>query len=241
MDENEYIYGINPAFETVLTGRRKIIRGLFNRSGNRNSRLKKLSNLLQGRNIPVEWVEKGRLIDLSRSRENQGVIIQVSSYPYVSFQNLLKKQRLLLLDNVEDPRNTGAILRSAEIFGFHAVLLPNKGTCQVYPSVVKASAGATEHLQIAREASSNSYIDRAIENGFKIVVLDRKGSISIHDWQPAEQDRFVLVLGGEDKSAGQYILNKADVTLSLPQHGKINSLNTSVAAGITMFSLSSGK
>ena len=233
----EYIYGINPCFEVVRAGRRKVYEAYLNQATRNNPRLKKLVTLLERKEIPVNWVEKGRLIDLSKSRENQGAVIKASPYWYVDYEPLYADSRVLLLDNVEDPHNVGGILRSAEIFGFNSVFLPHKGVPEVYPSIVKVSAGASEFMQIARSRSANQYVKRALEEGFTIAALDAKGDTSLDDIEPGSIDKLLLVIGGEDKSVGQFILNEAQIVLRIPQVGRINSLNASVAAGIAMHTM----
>jgi 23S rRNA (guanosine2251-2'-O)-methyltransferase len=233
----EYLFGLNPAFETVRAGRRKVYRAVLSTSSKNNPRLKKLVGMLDTHSIPYSWAEKGRLISLGNSRENQGVVLEVSPYPYVPFADQLEKSTLMLLDNVEDPHNVGAILRSAEVFGYDGVLLANRGVPEVYPSVVKASAGAAEFLNITREMPANNYVRAGIDAGFTVVALDTKGKIDIRELSTISIPRLMLVIGGEDKSVGQYILNKADYVARLDQQGKISSLNSSVAAGVAMFSL----
>jgi len=236
-NKKEFLFGLNPVFEALRSGRRKIYRAVLNASSKNNPRLKKLAGLLDTHKVPYTWEEKGRLISLCNSRENQGAVLEVSPYPYVPFSTQLEKSTLMLLDNVEDPHNVGAILRSAEVFGFDGVLLANRGVPEVYPSVVKASAGATEFLNITREMPANSYVRAAYDAGFTIVALDVKGTVDIRELHAMSIPRLLLVIGGEDKSVGQYILNKADYVARLEQKGKISSLNASVAAGVAMFSL----
>ena len=233
----EYIYGINPAFEVIRGKRRRLYEAFLSRSGKDNPRLKKLVRLLEQADIPYEWVDKGRVLDLSGSKENQGVVLKTSTYPYAPFEDLLAEPRLLLLDNVEDPHNVGAVLRSAEIFGFSNILLTRKGTPEVYPSVVKVSAGATEFLRISKECSANQYARRAKEAGYSVVALDAHGDARLEDIDTDAISRLLLVVGGEDKSVGQFILNHADHVASISQHGRINSLNASVAAAIAMYAL----
>ncbi len=231
----EYIYGINPAFEVVQAGRRKI-KGAFVFKSN-NPRLKKLLTVIERNEIVVKFVDKGKLINLSGTKKHQGVVLEVSNYPYVSFESLFNEKKLLLLDNIEDPHNLGAILRSAEVFGFNSVLLSRRGTPNIYPSVVKVSAGATEHLKITNERSENAYIKKAIENGYKVVVLDEEGKSDINEIKTAKPEKMILVIGGEDKSVGQFIINQADYVVAFKQFGRVNSLNASVAAGIAMYDL----
>ncbi|MCB1068836.1 MAG: 23S rRNA (guanosine(2251)-2'-O)-methyltransferase RlmB [Verrucomicrobia bacterium] len=237
----EYIYGINPAFEVLRGERRKIHEAFLNAHSPNNSRLKKLSQYLTSKHIEIAWVDKGRLMDLAESKEHQGAVLRVSPYPYVSAESLFGKPHLLLLDNVEDPHNTGAILRCADVFGFHAVLTPEKGVPEIYPSVVKVSAGATEHIDIAREGTANKLVMRAKEEGYTVVALDAKGPVEISKAPSQCGEKILLVIGGEAKSVSHWILENADVVASIQQHGRVNSLNASVAAGIAMFSFCTGR
>lgn len=236
----EYIHGINPAFEVVRAGRRTIYGAYLNKASSGNPRLKKLAGFLETKSVGIEWVDKKRLFELAKSKEHQGAVLKTSPYRYAPLDDLLTHSRLLLLDNVEDPHNVGAILRSAEVFGFHGVLLPTRGVPDIYPSVVKVSAGASEYLQIAREASSNNYFRKLAELGFTTVALDAKGQTDLETLAPQLDGKVLLVVGGEATAVGQFILNEADHVARITQRGKINSLNASVAAGIAMFALSKG-
>jgi 23S rRNA (guanosine2251-2'-O)-methyltransferase len=167
------------------------------------------------------------------------VVLYASAFPYTELDDSLFEQpRLLLLDNIEDPRNAGAILRSADLFGFNTVLMPLRGSTDIYPSVVKTSAGACEHLRIVRAANSTRYVKRARDVGYRIVALDMQGDTDLAAIPVSDPRPLLLVIGGEDKRIGQYILNEADVTARIPQHGHINSLNASVAAGIALYHFS---
>ena len=128
-------------------------------------------------------------------------------------------------------------MRSAEIFGFQGVCLPSRGVPEVYPSVVKVSSGATEFMQIARDASANQYARKAAEEGYQIAALDMNGDTTLDTLRAAAPEKLLLVIGGEDKSVGQFILNMADHIIGIPQFGRVNSLNASVAAGIAMHAL----
>jgi 23S rRNA (guanosine2251-2'-O)-methyltransferase len=235
----EYIYGVNPVFEVVRAARRRVYEAHINKTAARQPRIKKLARYLEEHDISVQWVDKGRVMDLACSKEHQGVVLKVSPYAYQPSEKLLGTPRLLLLDNVEDPHNVGAILRSAEIFGFKSVLLSQKGVPDIYPSVVKVSAGATEFLDIAKDRSANAYVRMARENGYQVVALDAKGKDDVRTLGSRLSDRLLVVIGGEDRSVGQYILNAADLVVSINQRGRISSLNASVAAGIALFSVNS--
>jgi 23S rRNA (guanosine2251-2'-O)-methyltransferase len=233
----EYIYGINPAFEVVRAGRRTVYEAYLNKAASNQPRIKKLSSYLERMNIPIQRVDKGRLNDLASSRDHQGAVLKVKPYPYQSSETFWDRPRILLLDNVEDPHNIGGILRSAEIFGFHTILLSMKGVPEIYPSVVKVSAGATEFLDIAKDATANHYVQTAKERGYQVVALDGSGETDIHEVRDKLSGKVLVVIGGEDRSVGQFILNQADFVAAIPQKGRINSLNASVAAGIALFAL----
>jgi len=145
--------------------------------------------------------------------------------------------RWLVVDNVEDPHNLGALMRSAEIFGFRHVFVPMRGSPGVYASVVKASAGASEYLDVCMAANANKYIRMAQENGYRVMALESKGKITLDDAAANPPEKICLVIGGEDRSVGQFILNTADDVVCIPQTGRVDSLNASVAAGIAMYAL----
>lgn len=237
-DDNRehYVYGINPVFETIRAERRTIERASVV-SGKTGPRLRKLLGLLERAGIPVELTDKGRLFQLCGNHEHQGVVLHAGPYPYVPFDSPPNAARLLLLDNIEDPQNAGAILRSAEIFGWQDILMSARGTPGIYPSVVKASAGATEHLRITRDRSANEYCRQLAEAGFTIIALDADGREDFDAVRKAAAGKILLVVGGEHRSVGRFILNNASHIIGIPQYGKIRSLNASVAAGIALFEL----
>jgi 23S rRNA (guanosine2251-2'-O)-methyltransferase len=236
-DYRELIYGINPAFEVIRSGKRKIFKAYIVDST--NSKTSKLVNILKSKSIPIQFIDKGRLFNIIKVKNHQGVVLETEDYPYVPFMDCFAEDKLLLLDNIEDPHNLGAILRSAEIFGFKNILLPSKGSPEIYSSVVKVSTGASEHLKITRDMTANGYIKKSQEFGYKIIALDENGKTELSEMKELLNDKkFVLVIGGEDKSVGQFILNNADHIVRMRQLGKVNSLNASVAAGIAMYALS---
>jgi len=236
----EFLYGMNPVFEAVLAQRRAFGCAFLNEQNTERSRVRTLAGLLEERGIPLKWVDRGRLSQLAGTRDHQGVVLEAGSFPYTSFTEVLGARRLVLLDNLEDPQNVGAIMRSAEVFGFSCVLLPRRGCPGVLPSVVKASAGACEHLRISVNCSSNQYVKIACSEGYAVVALDGGGTVDVADAAAAAHDRLLVVVGGEGKGVRQYILNAANAVVRIPQLGRINSLNASVAAGIALYSFSLG-
>lgn len=236
-DQSDIIYGINPAFEVLRAGRRPVRRAWLAAGAADSPRLRKLAEMLAAAGAPVERVNREVVARHCRSPEHQGVALETAPYPYAPLTDLLAARRLLLLDNVEDPQNVGAILRSAEVFGWSNVLLANKGVPEIYASVVKASAGATEHLNICRECTANGYARQALAAGFQLLALDSKGRDDLTRIAGARLEKILLVIGGEHHAVGQYILNQAQYVVGIPQRGKTTSLNASVAAGIALFLL----
>jgi len=231
----EYIYGINPVFEVILAERRKIYTAYLNEKYKHNPRIDKLTTILKKHTIPIDKVSKERLFELSKTKKHQDIVLKTKPYPYISFNSIIGSKKILLLDNVEDPHNVGAILRSADIFGFHNVVLPLKGVPDIYPSVVKVSAGASEHLNIAKDRNANTYVKTVKERGYTVVALDAHGKEKISSLSLGKSENLLLVVGGEDKSVGHYILKEADHIVQIPQQGRVNSLNASIAAGIAMY------
>ncbi|NLB60634.1 MAG: RNA methyltransferase [Lentisphaerae bacterium] len=231
----EHIYGMHPAFE-VLRARRRRVQRAYLQEGLRAqaARIQQLTALLAAAGVPIERLPKQRLGQLCRSAEHQGVVLVADPYPYVALESIWDEPRLLLLDNVEDPQNVGAILRSAEVFGWQAVLLSARGVPEVYPSVVKAAAGATEHLRVARDHAANIYVKLLLARGFTLLALDAHGRDDIALLSQRAYAKLLLVIGGEHRSVGQHILNQAHHVAGIPQKGRIRSLNASVAAGIAL-------
>ncbi len=234
----EFLYGLNPCFEALRAGRRSVYNAFINDATRDSPRLQKLVSLLEKRDVTVEYVDKGRLQQLCGSHEHQGAVLRTGTYPYAPFESLFELPHLLLLDNLEDPHNVGAIIRSAEVFGFRGIFLPLKGVPEVYPSVVKVSAGAAEFMQIARDRNANQYVKEAIERGYTVLSLDAKGSTPLHALPDLSEGKVLLVVGGEDKAVGQFILNLSHHVVRIEQEGQVNSLNASVAAGVALYALS---
>lgn len=233
----EYIYGINPAFEVVRARRRAIRAAYLGPSGATGSRRRKLTELLNEAKVPMTAADKRKLFELCGTTEHQGIVLETEPYPYASFPDLQAAARLLLIDNVEDPQNVGAILRSAEVFGWQNILLARRGVPEVYPSVVKASSGATEYLRIARDHTANEYVKALLPLGFTLVALDARGRETVQQVARLSFKKLLLVIGGEHRAVGQHILNQAHHCVSLARSGRITSLNASVAAGIALFLL----
>lgn len=208
------------------------------------------SQLIYGRR-PVAEAERGRrrvhrvwrapdtapeeLERLCGSPDHQGVVAEVDPYPYAGASELLKGKDALLvvLDQVQDPRNLGAVCRSAEVAGASGVILPERRAAEVTPVACKASAGAVEHLAIARVRNVADWLAEAKQAGFWIWGADADGTTP--PWEVDLTGPTVLVLGGEGKGIRPRVASSCDGLVALPQRGRVDSLNVSAAGTALLF------
>ncbi|HKF81537.1 MAG TPA: 23S rRNA (guanosine(2251)-2'-O)-methyltransferase RlmB [Solirubrobacterales bacterium] len=208
------------------------------------------NQLIYGRN-PVAEAERGRrrvhrvwrapetsteeLERLCGSPDHQGVVAEVDPYPYGDPIGLLKREGALLvaLDQVQDPRNLGAVCRSAEFAGAAGVIVPERRSALVTPVVCKASAGAVEHLELAHVRNLADWLAEAKDAGFWIWGADAEAQQA--PWSTDLGGSTVIVLGGEGKGLRPRVAAACDGLIALPQRGKVESLNVSAAATAVLF------
>jgi 23S rRNA (guanosine2251-2'-O)-methyltransferase len=200
---------------------------------------------------PVQEAERGRrqvhrvwrapetdALELERlcgSPDHQGVVAEVESYPYGDARGLLRRDDALLiaLDQVQDPRNLGAVCRSAEFAGATGVVVPERRSAAVTAATCKASAGAVEHLQVAHVRNLADWLGEAKAAGFWIWGADAEAKSSA--WEVDLKGPTVIVLGGEGKGIRPRVANACDGLISLPRRGEVESLNVSAAATALLF------
>jgi 23S rRNA (guanosine2251-2'-O)-methyltransferase len=200
---------------------------------------------------PVEEAERGRravrqvwrapetpaeeLERLCGSPDHQGVVAEVDPYPYADASSLLRRKGALLvaLDQVQDPRNLGAVCRSAELAGAAGLVIPERRSAEVTAVACKASAGAVEHLDVARVRNLADWLGEAKAAGFWIWGADPEASAA--PWQVDLSGPTVLVLGGEGKGIRPRVAAACDGLVALPRRGRIESLNLSAAAAALLF------
>ncbi len=206
--------------------------------------LKELVELAQKRNVAFEFRQPNELDRLARGERHQGVVAIGGSYSYLSFEDLLAKlpERALVvaLDEITDPHNFGAIVRSAVAFGAHGILTLKHRAAPVTPVVVRASAGATEHANIARVANLVQALDALRDRDFAVIGLAVEGARDLPELGPMADQNRVLVVGSEGRGLRRLVREHCTDLVRIPMSGPIESLNASVAAAVALYALSQG-
>jgi 23S rRNA (guanosine2251-2'-O)-methyltransferase len=202
-------------------------------------------------NRPVAEAEKGRrrihrvwrssdtppeeLTEMAGSPDHQGIVAEVDAYVYTDGSELLAKpdRLIMVLDQVQDPRNLGAVCRSAEVAGAAGVVIPDRRSASVTAVVCKASAGAVEHLEIARVRNIADWLTAARDSGYWI--WGAAGEADAAPWQVDLTGSTVLVMGTEEKGLRPRVTAACDGLVAIPQPGRIDSLNVSAAASVLLF------
>ena len=230
------ICGINPVLEALTAGTRHFDRLLVVK-GLRSRRLSDAIRRATRLGIPLRFEMRETLDRMAGGVPHQGVIAVVSAKPLLSLEQLLETSRspalLVALDGVEDPRNLGAILRSAEAAGADGVLLPERHSAGLSETVDRTSAGALEHVQVARVGNLVQALKTLKERGIWVVGFDAGGR---ERWDAVDMKQPVcLVLGGEGRGIRRLVREHCDHLVSIPHFGHVSSLNVSVAAGIALY------
>lgn len=236
---SDYVWGRNPILETLHSTRR--VKRIFLAEGQREAQA--LAAIVQeaGRkHIPIEMVPRSRLDQLSRGAVHQGCIALVEERRYASVDDILagaeRKNEapfLLILDAIQDVNNLGSLLRTAEAVGVHGVVLPEHRAAEVNATVVKTSAGATEHLLIAQETNLSRTIDFLKKQNIWVIGLAGEAKIEYH--QADLTGALALVVGNEGKGISRVVREHCDLLIKLPMRGYINSLNAAVAGSIVLY------
>ncbi|MEX0992411.1 MAG: 23S rRNA (guanosine(2251)-2'-O)-methyltransferase RlmB [Solirubrobacterales bacterium] len=219
------LYGRNPVLEAIR-GRRAVLRAWVARERD----IAALPADLDATIVSAEEIER-----LCSSPDHQGLACEAGDYPYSEANELLAADDALLvaIDEVQDPRNLGAICRSAECAGASGVVMPERRSAQITPTVCRASAGAVEHLAIARVRNLADYLGHAKQAGAWIYGADAKAAVPYT--QPDYRGRVVLVLGSEGKGLRKRVADSCDQLVSVPIKGRIDSLNVSAVAAVLLY------
>ena len=233
----EKLAGVNSIME-ALRGKRRVHK-IYVQEGRAGKRIDELLQIAKKKGIFFQYVDKQRLDQMYTTANHQGVIAQVDSYEYSSVDEILEQAALLgkdpfilILDGIEDPQNLGSIIRTAECAGVHGIIIPQHNSSEVTAAVSRASAGAVEHIPIARETNLVNCIKRLKEKGLWVVGADMEGSEYFSCQMPSPT---ALVIGGEGSGIRRLVRQNCDMLVSIPMTGLISSLNASVAAGLVIY------
>lgn len=231
------IYGTRAVIEAIHAG--KQIEKIMIQSGLVNDLIKELINIAKEKKAPYTFVPAEKLKRLS-TKNHQGVICLLSSVSYASVEDLIDKAfsegrepLFIILDRITDVRNFGAIARTAECAGVDGIIIGEKGSAPITSDAMKTSAGALNHLPVAREKDLKKTIRLLRDSGIKIVACTEKASKEIYHIDVSGP--VALIMGSEEDGISDALLRDADDLAKIPMKGKIGSLNVSVAAGIIVY------
>ncbi|MFQ5781299.1 MAG: 23S rRNA (guanosine(2251)-2'-O)-methyltransferase RlmB [Nitrospiria bacterium] len=237
--ESWIIYGINPVRESLRSDQNRLDK-IYLLSNRKGKEIDAIRSLARRRRTTLLTVERGVLDRMAGTTKHQGVVAFLSSSPYCSLDDVLAFVRrredppfLLILDEVEDPRNLGAIIRTADAAGAHGVIIPERRASGLTAVVSKASAGALAHFPVARAVNLSAAIDLLKKEGLWIIGMEA-GSPTLY-FQYDFRDPIAIVVGGEGKGIHRKILERCDQVISMPMRGHVSSLNVSVAVGIVAY------
>lgn len=235
-NERQMILGRNPVIEALKAD--KLIDTVFVNPEATGS-ITLICKMAKERGIPVKQVNEVKLNNMSKGASHQGVIAMGACAEYVTVEDILQKARdkgeepfIIICDEIEDPHNLGAIIRTAEAAGADGIIIPKRRSASLNYTVFKTSAGAASWLPVARVSNLASTIDYLKEQGVWIYGTDGAGE----SYDKVELNGAIgLIVGSEGFGMGRLIKEKCDFLISLPMYGKVTSLNASVAAGIFMY------
>ena len=235
---DDQVEGRNSVLELLETG--KDINKIYIANGEHHGSIKRIIAIAKERKIILVEVEKNKLNEMSQTENNQGVIAIVPPFEYCEVEDILEEAKkrnekpfILILDGIEDPHNLGSIIRTAETAGVHGIIIPKRRAVAVNSTVNKVSAGAVEHMKIARVNNINDTIKFLKDNGLWIVGTDGDTKTTYY-----EQDltgAIGIVIGSEGYGMSRLTKENCDFMVKIPMKGKVTSLNASVSAGIIMY------
>ena len=236
---SEQIEGRNAVLEAFRSG--KCVDKLFILDGCQDGPVRTIAREARKTDTIINYVSKERLDQLSETRAHQGVIAQVAAYEYSTVDEILARAEekgeppfLILLDNVEDPHNLGAIIRTANLVGAHGVIIPKRRAVGLTSTVAKTSAGAINYTPVAKVTNIVRTIEELKEKGIWFVCADMGGE-TMYDLDLTGP--MGLVIGNEGEGVSRLVREACDFTASIPMKGDIDSLNASVAAGVLAYEI----
>ena len=236
---SEQVEGRNAVLEAFRSGR--CVDKLFILDGCQDGPVRTIAREARKKDTIINYVSKERLDQLSETKAHQGVIAQVAAYEYATVEEILAKAEekgeppfLVLLDNVEDPHNLGAIIRTANLAGAHGVIIPKRRSVGLTSTVAKTSAGATNYTPVAKVTNLVRTIEELKEKGIWFVCADMGGESM---YQLNLTGPIGMIVGNEGEGVSRLVREACDFTASIPMKGDIDSLNASVAAGVLAYEI----
>jgi 23S rRNA (guanosine2251-2'-O)-methyltransferase len=241
-DDGAHVFGVQPVLEALRAGARPIER-LTVAEGAHESRLREILEIARYADIPVRRVPRAELQRIAAGANHQGVIATIAAAHYTHSDDLLDSLAArvgstdpplaVVLDGVEDPRNLGAVIRTAECAGAHGVFVPERRASGLTETVAKAAAGALEYVPVARAANVVRLLEELKGRGVWTIGTAAEAETSYTDWDWTQP--CALLLGGEGEGLRRLVRERCDVLVHIPLRGRIESLNVSVAAGIVLY------
>ncbi len=235
----EVLYGLHPVEEAIRSGSRQLDRVILTRE-RRDERLERFVELCRSAGIRISLEPRDQLTRLARTDAHQGVLAVVRERKFLGVEDLLARHEgdarhrfFLALDGIEDPHNLGALLRTADGAGADGVLLPERRSAPVSATVAKTSAGASEHVRIARVTNLVRSLEQMKKQNVWVLGLDERGSMDYTDFD--FRTDCVLVLGREGAGLHELVKKTCDYLLRIPMAGQVSSLNVSVAGAVVMY------
>lgn len=234
---SEVLYGIHAIAEALKRGGRRFDYVAVSRDRT-DPRLQRILDDCRAQGISVRFVPREDIDRQTRTNTHQGIMAFTSRKEYSGVEELLEHKHgeyvfLLVLDGVEDPHNLGALIRSADGAGVDGAIIPERRAAGITGTVVKASAGASEHLPVARVVNIARTLDELKERNVWVVGLDERGQQSYDELD--YNMNCAIVMGAEGKGLHDLVRRKCDMLVSIPMMGSVNSLNVSVAGAIVMY------
>lgn len=233
----DMVAGRNAVME-ALKGSRSVNK-LMIANGSTEGSIKEIIAVAKEKGVNIQYWDRSKLDSIARGIRHQGVLAQVAPVQYAELEDILQvaKDRneppfIVLLDELEDPHNLGAILRTADAAGVHGVLIPKHRSCPLSATVAKTSAGAVEHVPVARVGNLVQTIKKLKQDGLWVAAADMDGK----DYYDTDlTGPLLLIIGSEGQGVGRLVKEQCDFVVRIPMVGKINSLNASVAGSILMY------
>ncbi|OOM74408.1 23S rRNA (guanosine(2251)-2'-O)-methyltransferase RlmB [Clostridium sp. BL-8] len=243
-EREDIVIGRNAVIEALKGDR--TIETLYIANGKLEGSINAIVSLAKEKRIIIKEVDKRKLDLMCGGENHQGVIAKVSPYKYSEVSDILDlaEERneapfIVILDEVEDPHNLGSIVRTAELFGVHGIIIPKRRSASVSTTVYKSSVGAIEHVKIAKVTNLNSTIEELKQKGIWVYGADIRAKE--YSYQIDFSGPCAVIIGNEGRGISKLTVQKCDKLIKIPMVGKINSLNASVAGGIIMYEVLKGR